>query len=122
MLVRGLCFGVIGMCSTAKNSITYVWLSECVPKHYKSRAYTSINILDAVSIGVFCAYVSYIDQNWLTINLIVLGLAYVAVFLAFLCPESPRWLLVNGRREEAIRTLNYMAKFNGKSNRIRKSA
>jgi hypothetical protein len=29
-----------------------------------------------------------------------------------LCPESPRWLLVNGRRAEAIDALNYMARVN----------
>ena len=28
-------------------------------------------------------------------------------------PESPKWLLINGRKEEAIEALNRMAKLNG---------
>ena len=118
MLVRTIGYGFLGISGTAKDTITYVWLSECVPTHLKSRAYTSINFLDATSMGVFCAYVAYVDKDWMGINLIVLALAYLALILAFICPESPRWFLVNGKREEAIRALNYMAKFNGKTNRI----
>ena len=35
-----------------------------------------------------------------------------------ICPESPRWLLVNGRSGEAISVLNHMAKINGASKLI----
>lgn len=38
--------------------------------------------------------------------------------MAFICPESPRWLLYNGRVDEAIEAINYMAKFNGSSEKI----
>ena len=51
--------------SQIKNSVTYVWLSECVPTELKPRAYTVINIIDAVPMAVFCAYVAYVDKSWL---------------------------------------------------------
>ena len=35
-----------------------------------------------------------------------------------ICPESPKWLLLQGRQKEAIRVLNYIAKFNCSPNRI----
>ena len=41
-----------------------------------------------------------------------------ALVLAFICPESPRWLLYNGRTDEAIEAINYIAKFNGSSEKI----
>ena len=41
-----------------------------------------------------------------------------AFFLAFVCPESPRWLLYNNRQDEAIEALNYIAKFNCSAERI----
>ena len=40
------------------------------------------------------------------------------VLLLGLNLETPRWLLQNGRREEAIRTLNFIAWFNGVEERI----
>ena len=33
--------------------------------------------------------------------------------MLFVMPESPKWLLYGGRREDAIASLNYMAWFNG---------
>ena len=63
--------------------------------------------------AVFCAYVSYIDKNWFSINIYATAISYIAFFMAFFCPESPRWYLVNGNREKAIETLNYMRKING---------
>ena len=108
--------------SQIKNSVSYVWLAECVSMPMKPAAYTYINIIDAIPMAVFCAYVSYIDKNWLSINMYALGISYLAFFLAFLCPESPRWYLVNGKRKKAIKTLNYMAKFNGALTKIPKDA
>ena len=98
LTVRTFCFCGMGL-SQIKNSVSYVWLSECVPQPLKSQAYTFINILDAVPMAIFCAYVSYIDPDWFSINLYALGFSYLAFILAFFCPESPRWYLVNGKRE-----------------------
>ena len=64
---------------------------------------------------IFCAYMCFIGKDWFTVNLYAVGASYLALFLAFFCPESPRWYLVNGRIEEAIETLNYMGRFNGEA-------
>ena len=40
------------------------------------------------------------------------------VIVAIVCPESPMWLLLHGKRQEAIKVLNYIAWFNGSKNRI----
>jgi len=37
-------------------------------------------------------------------------------------PESPRWLLLNGKKEQAIKNLNYIAWFNGTKHRIPETA
>jgi hypothetical protein len=47
--------------------------------------------------------------------------------LAFVCaitvlPESPIWLLLHGRREDAIKAFNWIAKVNGSKNRIPENA
>jgi MFS family permease len=99
--VRLLCFGLLGL-SQIKNVVSYVWLSECVPLTHKPRAYSIINIFDALPLVLICLYFMFISRSWLYINIGVTALSYLAFALIPFCPESPRWLLVNGRRLEAI--------------------
>ena len=40
-------------------------------------------------------------------------LGYLSLLICFFCPESPQWLMVHGYREEGIKALNKIAKFNG---------
>ena len=65
--------------------------------------------------GVFYLVFS---RDWFTIYLINIIMSVSALVMAFICPESPRWLLYNGRVDEAIEAINYMAKFNGSSEKI----
>jgi len=53
-----------------------------------------------------------ISKNWIHLPLIFCALSYFALLLAFLCPESPRWYLINGKSTEAIEELNKMASMN----------
>ena len=48
------------------------------------------------------------------------AVALMTVVIAM--PESPRWLLLNGKTKEAIANLNYIAWFNGSSERIPENA
>ena len=121
MFVRTICFGLMGL-ATLKNSVSYVWLTECVPESRKPAAFCFVSVFDAVPMAVFCFYISYIDKSWQSINLIMVALGYIALLLAFVCPESPRWHLVNGRTKEAIDILNYISEFNKKTERIPENA
>lgn len=61
-----------------------------------------------VSIGVLAMF----TQNFRTILLAVHAPALLAVMYIWLLPESFRWLMVNGRREEAIKHILKAAKIN----------
>jgi MFS transporter, SP family, xylose:H+ symportor len=115
--LRLISFGLLGL-SQIKNVVSYVWLSECVPLPLKPRSYTLINIADALPMVIVCIYYLAISRDWIYINIVMTVVSYIAWFLIPFCPESPRWLLVNGRKAEAIEVLNYMAKANGSSYRI----
>ena len=39
---------------------------------------------------------------------------FICCRLSFFCPESPKWLIVKGRKEEAIEGLNKLASKNKK--------
>ena len=119
--VRFAMFFLSGL-SQIKNSVSYVWLSECTSTPYKSQAFTYINIFDALPMVLTCAYFLLISKNWMHLPLIFTALTYVALFLAYFCPESPRWLVVNGRSSEAITVMNSMARMNKSATMIPKNA
>lgn len=119
--VRFAMFGLSGL-SQIKNSVSYVWLSECTSKPYKSRAFTTINVFDALPMVITCLYFMLISKNWIHLSLFFCCLSYLALVAAFICPESPRWLLIKGRSTEAITALNKIAHMNKVPGRIPTSA
>ena len=121
LLARSICFFVMGF-ANLKTSQSYVWASECVPFERRSRAFTIINVVDAFPTLVTGLFYLLVARDWFTIYAINVGVSVTALILAFICPESPRWLLYNNRKADAIEALNYMAKFNGSEARIPKDA
>ena len=118
-------FFLMGL-SQLKVGVAYVWFSECVGFQYKSTAFTLINIVDGMTIANVCLYYKYISVDWFWLCLVFCLLSYAATLTILICPESPRWLIVNGRSEEAIHALNTIAEMNGieeeaDKNDIRKS-
>ena len=98
--------------SQIKNSVSYVWLSECTSGPYKPSAFTYISAFDALPMILTCLMYLFVSKNWLHLPLIFCILSFTATVLAYFCPESPRWLLVNGRSQEAIAQLNKIASMN----------
>ena len=99
--VRMLGFYLMGL-SQIRNSVSYVWASECVPLPKKSLVFTIINLVDAIPVAVTCLYFWFVSKDWYALNFYQLLICYVAFLAMLICPESPRWLLVNGRSAEAI--------------------
>ena len=91
--VRFAMFFLLGL-SQIKNSVCYVWLSECTSKPHKASSFTYINMYDALTIVLTCAHFLFISKNWINVPLFFCGLSWLAFLLAFCCPESPRWHLV----------------------------
>ena len=93
-----------------------------MPLPKKALAFTVINLVDAIPVAVTCLYFWFISKDWYTLNFYQLLLCYAAFLGVFICPESPRWLLVNGKSAEAIKVLNWMAKINGNPQSIPEDA
>lgn len=54
------------------------------------------------------------ERDWVKLSLYT-SLPFSLYFLyIFIMPESPRWLLMRGRLEEALKVLESMAKVNGR--------
>lgn len=97
-----------------KTGISYVWLSESVGFEYKSTAFTLINMFDGMTMAVVAIYFMWISHDWFWLCAFSTLLTYAATVVSLICPESPRWLLVNGRSKKAIASLNTIAQFNGR--------
>ena len=111
MNVRSVCFFLMGF-SNLKISQSYVWLSETVPKDARAGAITIIGVADAITGLIAGMYYILISRDWWPLYMFVTGLSYLAIALAFIMPESPRWLLVSGRTREGIKAINYIAWIN----------
>lgn len=84
----------------------------------KSKAFTYINMFDAVPMAVICIYYMTVSKDLFWLNIFTTALSFLSLALCFVCPESPKWHLLNGRTPEAIVIFNKIAKWNGKENRI----
>ena len=76
-------------------------------------AFTLISVVDSLPMAVACISYMYLTRNWLWVCLASTCLSYLALFLAFFCPESPKWHLIQGRAPQAIDCLNEIAELNG---------
>ena len=107
--------GFFGMgLSQVKNVSAPLWLSECVGQDKKDKtvAYTIVSTIDGLPIFVMYLYIMIGGKNWFYLNLVIVLIGYSALAVLFLCPESPEWLLMEGRREDAISAFNSIAWWN----------
>ena len=98
----------------AKNSLCFTWLFELVDMRKKSIVSSAVNSLDFAIVIIAGIYYKFASREWAPLILAFFWTCVCCfVLTGVLCPESPKWLLLQGRNREAIESLNYIAKFNG---------
>jgi hypothetical protein len=114
---------IIYACGNTKNSIAFVWMFELVETKYKSACCTAINVVDTLTMVVVGLYILFISRNWFPIEFAIFIVSLINyACMSFFMPESPKWLLITGRVDQAITEFNYIAKVNGSPNRIPETA
>ena len=110
--------GLLGM-TMVKNSLCYVWLFEYMAKENKSSACSFINFVDWMQPLIACWFFMKINADWYPffMGYTIIGIVSF-LLITFLCPESPKWLLLQGKTKEAINVLNKIAMFNRSKERI----
>ena len=78
--VRTFMFFLMGL-AQIKNSLSYVWLSECVSFRYKPTAFTMINIVDAIPMAIVCLSFLFLTKSWIWVCLLSTVLTYAATIL-----------------------------------------
>jgi MFS family permease len=97
-----------------KNSVMYVWLFELVQTKNKAAAVTFLNAFDSSVMVQFGLYVIFVSRHWFYIELVAYSLAIASFMVIWrVIPESPKWLLINGRTMEAHQKFRTIAALNG---------
>lgn len=97
----------------AKNSLVYAWTFEFLLKDHKATGSSVVNILEFTSCifgGIYFLLIGTNVKPLLYFFFIYSVIGYLLV--SIVVPESPKWLLLQGKREEAIKVLNYIAWMN----------
>uniref|UniRef100_A0A8C4Q8I2 Major facilitator superfamily (MFS) profile domain-containing protein n=2 Tax=Eptatretus burgeri TaxID=7764 RepID=A0A8C4Q8I2_EPTBU len=101
-------FGAIGSYINAF-TLGFEWLD--VKHHVKFSSFSSYTY----SFGHFIlAGLAYVMQDWHHLQLATTSIHFLFFITACFHPESARWLLLQGRHEEALKLLKRVARINGK--------
>jgi hypothetical protein len=101
-----------------KNSTSYLWMFENVETKLKSTCCGVMNFFDTVTLAIMCGYFMFFPKSfYLEITMTSLcALSYVC--LVVFMPESPKWHLIKGNMDGAIRSFDTIARFNRSKNLI----
>jgi hypothetical protein len=107
--MRFLCFLGLALCNV-KNGCSYVWAFELCGMKHKLFVTTVINAFDRVTLFFMAFFMIFIARWWVAFALVYWTLGVFAwCLIKFHVPESPLWLVMNNKNDEAIEVLNKIA-------------
>ena len=101
----------IGMGTISSFNITYNYLSELISPTKRTISAAIYGCGFSVSQLLLAGMATQVKE-WRRLHLYSTFPCIVAILFLFCMPESPRWQLVNKKKEHAERTLNTIMKFN----------
>uniref|UniRef100_A0A0A1XPC6 Organic cation transporter 1 n=1 Tax=Zeugodacus cucurbitae TaxID=28588 RepID=A0A0A1XPC6_ZEUCU len=104
---------IVGLTIPAVYQIPFIISLELVGESYRS--FVTVMTCTFYTSGIMLlSLVTYIERDWVKLSLYT-SVPFILYFLyIFIMPESPRWLLMRGRLQEALQVLEKMAKVNGR--------
>jgi len=110
--VQYLGYFLFGLSRIKVSSSIVNFLEQCLPV-YAALACACITALESSTTAIFCLFVKFVSTDAMAylwfFNFLGLG---ASLLFSFVCVESPKWLLMQGRAREAVDNLNYIASVN----------
>ena len=103
-------FGLVG-----RFACGYILFTESVPPQHASKFIALYMLGDAAATLYSSFFLRYISNNGIDLMWLGFVLNLIAVIVGWFIVESPAWLVSVGLKEEAIKRLKYIAKFNRKA-------
>lgn len=103
---------ILAVVSSGVMVTSFVFCVEIVAGSWR----TTVPILHQIPFGLgnsIMAVMAYYIRDWRHLQLILCGISALYLCYYWLIPESPRWLMAVGRKEEAIVILQNAAQMNG---------
>lgn len=106
------CF-YIGLGIIGRFACGFILLTETTPKKLQAIVGTIYMTADVLATLYITIFLRYISNNGMTLVWIALALNIIVVIGIYWLVESPSWLVSQGRADEAIEALQYIARVNG---------
>jgi hypothetical protein len=102
-----------------KNGICYTYAFELVELKNKPLVCSAINIWDVSTLMWINLYILHVSRNWWYILAAYTFLGFIAwTIILIFGPESPKWMMMDGRSFDCKKQLEKIARFNGSTERI----
>ncbi|KAJ5252537.1 hypothetical protein N7489_002947 [Penicillium chrysogenum] len=100
-----VCRVLLGVGIGSKASIAPIFAAEAAPDRHRGKVLMMWQLFDALGIflGFLCALI--VMDSWRVLLATAIIPAIVLLFLVFMCPESPRFLIQRNRYPEAYKSL-----------------
>ena len=106
---------VVGMCSSARWTIAYVYLMEFLTEEKIKTVGPFVNASAALAFLIGAFILQFITQNAAVLEYTAAILTIVCVVSTiFFLPESPKWLVNQDRIQDAKQSYGYIAEVNGR--------
>ncbi|KAF6256101.1 major facilitator superfamily domain-containing protein [Scenedesmus sp. NREL 46B-D3] len=102
-----------GFCAAGLPIGSYVLSTEAVGPAYRGRAGTASQMVYHAGEWLLPLLAFWL-QDWRLLNLAIAAVCCITGPLLLPLPESPRWLLLQGRQQEARSALSWLAALNGR--------
>ncbi|KAJ8733088.1 hypothetical protein PYW08_001386 [Mythimna loreyi] len=104
----------VGLASGGIMSITSVYILEVVGPQHKELAGPLSLLPDSIALATLSGF-AYLATSWRIYLLEFGGISTAIMVLLFFLPETPRWLMANGKADKTVELMTKAAKFNKRS-------
>lgn len=96
-----------------KNGVSIMWTIELLENRHRNDVICWLNGFDGFTLAMTAFWLVFINKSWWSFFLSFTLLSTVSfVVLMMFAPESPKWLLILDRKEEAIKAFNQIGHIN----------
>ena len=109
---------ICGFFNGGAQAVLYVYMAEMVPKKSRSRQGLILKIFNAAGRVIDCLLAFFVmdaHNGWRLFLLCTSLLCVLSLVILMFCDESPRYLAISDRKDEAVAVLAKISKENGTS-------
>ena len=106
---------LFGMSVTARYYVGYSYNLEMQPMYAQPFVSTFMFLAESLVYILVCFYFMFVSKDWVYVQVPNIALTVLGICFLTKMPETPRFLLAQGKTEEAKEVLVKIAEFNGTS-------